>query len=102
MTGMAPSTTPDRRGLVTTIMAADPRNKSRLRSATETEVPTADLIWVVSAVSPPGRSPGLGPSEKAGGRRRRWADTARRQYGAPPPPHPPTQSETRARPPPAP
>jgi len=51
MIGIAPSTNRDKRGLVTTIMAAPPRKSSKLRNAIETEAPTADLICVVSAVS---------------------------------------------------
>ena len=47
-------------------MAAEPRNRRRLRSATETEVPTAALIWVVSAVSREMISPVLAASKKAG------------------------------------
>ena len=43
MTGMAASTKAERRGLVTTIMAVAPMNNTRLRSATETEAPTAAL-----------------------------------------------------------
>ena len=48
---MAPSTKAESRGLVTTIMVAAPMNSTRLRSAIDTEAPTAALIWVVSAVS---------------------------------------------------
>ena len=51
ITGIAPSTKPDSRGLVTTIIVAAPTNSTRLRSAIDTDAPTADLIWVVSAVS---------------------------------------------------
>ena len=32
-------------------MVAAPTNSTRLRNAIETDAPTADLIWVVSAVS---------------------------------------------------
>ena len=62
---MAASTKADSRGLVTTIMAAAPRNSTRLRSATDTEEPTAALIWVVSAVSREIISPVLAWSKKA-------------------------------------
>ena len=48
---MAPSTKAESRGLVTTIMAVAPMNRTTLRKAIETEAPTAALIWVVSAVS---------------------------------------------------
>ncbi len=51
ITGMAPSTKAESRGLVTTIIAVAPTNRTRLRKAIESEAPTADLIWVVSAVS---------------------------------------------------
>ena len=45
------STNRDSRGLVITIMVVAPTNSTMLRSATDTDEPTADLIWVVSAVS---------------------------------------------------
>ncbi len=61
---MAPSTNSDSRGLVTTIMAAAPTNSTRLRSATDTEAPTADLICVVSAVSREVSLAGLGGVEE--------------------------------------
>ncbi len=61
---MAPSTNSDSRGLVTTIMMAPPKNSTRLRSAIDTEAPTADLIWVVSAVSRDTISPVLAESKK--------------------------------------
>jgi hypothetical protein len=48
---MAPSTRRKAAGLVTTIMAVAPRNRTRLRKATETGGADAALIWVVSAVS---------------------------------------------------
>ena len=64
ITGMAPSTNSDSRGLVTTIMAAPPTNSTRLRSAIDTEAPTADLIWVVSAVSREVSLAGLGGVEE--------------------------------------
>ena len=44
-------TKPESRGLVTIIIAEEPTNSTRLRSATETDEPTALLICVVSAVS---------------------------------------------------
>lgn len=50
MIGMATSTRPDRRGLVTTIIATEPMHIIRLRNAVEAEAPTADFSWVVSAV----------------------------------------------------
>jgi hypothetical protein len=48
---MAPSTKADSFGLDTTIMAVAPMKSTTLRKATDTEEPTAALIWVVSAVS---------------------------------------------------
>jgi len=63
MTGMAASTKAERRGLVTTIIAVAPKNRTRLRKATETEAPTAALIWVVSAVSREISSPVLAASK---------------------------------------
>src|SRR5258707_3802496 len=48
--GIASRTKPESRGLVITIIAVAPMNSITLRSATDTEAPTADLIWVVSAV----------------------------------------------------
>ena len=44
MIGIAANTKAERRGLVTTIMAPAPTNSTRLRSATDTEAPTAALI----------------------------------------------------------
>ena len=76
MTGMAPSTKAERRGLVTTIMAAEPKNSTRLRSAIDTEAPTAALIWVVSAVSRDTSSPDFGRVEE---RRRQDGDV--REHG---------------------
>ena len=69
MIGIAASTKAESRGLVTTIMALAPTNSTRLRSATETELPTAALICVVSAVSREITSPVLGLVEE-GGRQR--------------------------------
>ncbi len=57
ITGMAASTKVDNRGLVTTIITAAPTNSTRLRSAIDTDAPTADLICVVSAVSRETSSP---------------------------------------------
>ena len=51
MIGIAPSTKVERRGLVATIIAPAPMNRTRLRSATEIDEPTADFTCVVSAVS---------------------------------------------------
>ncbi len=48
---------PERRGLVTTIMMVAPRKSTRFLSATEALAPTADLICVVSAVSRETMSP---------------------------------------------
>ena len=53
------STKSDSRGLVITIMVVAPTNSTMLRSATDTDEPTADLIWVVSAVSRESISPVL-------------------------------------------
>src|SRR3978361_1474006 len=64
MTGIASSTKPDSFGLVITIMVAAPRNSITLRSAIDTEAPTADLIWVVSAVSRDTSSPERGETKK--------------------------------------
>ena len=49
--GMAISTMLDSFGLVTIIMMTAPKQRMRLRSATEAVAPTADLICVVSAVN---------------------------------------------------
>ncbi|MGY4353668.1 hypothetical protein ACVW0J_000161 [Bradyrhizobium sp. i1.7.7] len=76
---MASSTKPERRGLVITIIAAAPKNIMRLRSAIETEAPTADLIWVVSAVSRDTSSPLRAESKKAGESESRCAKTSRRR-----------------------
>ena len=79
MTGMAPSTKAESRGLVTTIIAAAPKNSTRLRSATDTEAPTAALIWVVSAVSREISSPVLAVSKNADDSPVRWANTSLRR-----------------------
>src|ERR1700728_2714679 len=63
MIGIAASTKDDSRGLVTTIIVLAPMNSTRLRSATETEVPTAALTCVVSAVSREITSPVLASSQ---------------------------------------
>jgi hypothetical protein len=44
---------------VITIIVVAPMNNTMLRSATDTDEPTADLIWVVSAVSRESSSPVL-------------------------------------------
>ena len=59
-------------------MASAPTNMMRLRSAMETETPTADLIWVVSAVSREITSPVLAVSKKLGDNVARWRNTAAR------------------------
>jgi len=66
MIGIATSTKVESRGLVATIMAVAPTNKTRLRSAAETETPTAPFICIVSAVSREITSPVLASSKKAG------------------------------------
>jgi len=76
---MAASTNSDSRGLVTTIIAAPPKNSTALRSAIDTEAPTADLIWVVSAVSRDTISPVLAVSKKAEDSRVRCAKTSARK-----------------------
>jgi len=55
-----------KRGLVITIITVAPMNSMRLRSAIDTEAPTADLIWVVSAVSREISSPLRAESKNAG------------------------------------
>ncbi len=47
-------------------MVAAPTNSTKLRSAIETDAPTADLIWVVSAVSREINSPLRAESKNAG------------------------------------
>ena len=81
ISGMAASTKPDSRGLVTTIMTAAPMKSTRLRSAIETEAPTADLICVVSAVSRETISPVCAVSKKAGRQRRQMARNLAAQIG---------------------
>ena len=70
---------PERRGLVTTIMIAAPTKRTRLRSAIEALAPTADLICVVSAVSRETSSPERAASKKAGDSRIRCAKRSRRR-----------------------
>jgi len=79
MTGIASSTKPESRGLVMTIMVVAPMNSIRLRSAIETEAPTADLIWVVSAVSREISSPLRAESKNAGDSEIKCANTSRRR-----------------------
>src|ERR1700738_4030009 len=79
MIGIAANTKAERRGLVTTIMAPAPTNSTRLRSATDTEAPTAALICVVSAVRREITSPVLAPSKKAGDGDVRGANTLLRK-----------------------
>ncbi len=79
ITGMAPSTKAESRALVTTIMVAEPKNSMRLRSAIETDAPTADLIWVVSAVSRDTSSPDLAVSKNDADRMVRRSNTASRR-----------------------
>ncbi len=79
ITGMAASTKPDSRGLVTTIMVAEPTNSTRLRSAIDTEAPTAALSWVVSAVSREISSPVLAVSKNGADSCVIWLNTADRR-----------------------
>ena len=65
MTGMTTSTSPESRGLVTTIMMLPPTNSTRLRNAIDTEAPTVALICVVSAVNRDNTSPLLAVSKNA-------------------------------------
>ena len=55
--GIASSTRPASRGLVTTMSTIEPMTSTMLRSAIEADAPTADLICVVSAVSRDTSSP---------------------------------------------
>ncbi len=79
ITGIAPSTNAESRGLVATIMTLAPTNRTRLRSAIETEAPTADLIWVVSAVSREITSPSAVRSKNTGESVIRWRNTSSRR-----------------------
>ena len=64
-----------------TIMPAAPKNSTRLRSATETEAPTAALIWVVSAVRRDNNSPVLAWSKNATESRGEMAEHFAAQVG---------------------
>ncbi len=77
ISGIASSTKPESLGLVITIMTVAPMNIIMLRSAIETEAPTADLSWVVSAVSREINSPEREESKKAGDSDIRCANTSR-------------------------
>ena len=79
--GSRASTKSDRRGLVTTIMTDAPTNSTRLRSATDTEAPTALLICVVSAVSREMISPVRAVSKKPGDSSRQMREHVRAQIG---------------------
>ena len=79
ITGIAMMTKNESRGLVTTIITEEPMNSTRLRSATETEEPTALLICVVSAVSREVISPVFAVSKKPGESSVRCANTAARR-----------------------
>ena len=81
ITGIASSTNPESRGLVITIITVAPTNSMKLRSAIETEAPTADLICVVSAVSRETSSPLRAESKNAGESDTRCANTSRAQIG---------------------
>ena len=74
MIGIAASTKHESLGLVTTIIVPAPMNSTRLRKAIETDAPTADLIWVVSAVSRDIISPVCERSKKAGDKAREMAE----------------------------
>jgi hypothetical protein len=78
ISGMARMTMPDSFGLVTIIMPSAPIPRMMLRSACEMVAPTADLIWVVSAVSRETISPDCTASKKAGESRATCAKTSRR------------------------
>ncbi len=77
--GIASSTKPDSRGLVITIMTVAPTNSIELRSATEADAPTADLIWPLSAVSRETSSPLRAESKNEGDSETRCANTSRRR-----------------------
>ena len=62
-------------------MALAPTNNTRLRSATETELPTAALICVVSAVSREITSPVLASSKKAARQRGHVRENVAAQIG---------------------
>ena len=73
------STNSDSRGLVITIMVVAPTNSTMLRSATETDDPTADLICVVSAVRRDRISPVLVWSKYETESEVRWLNTSLRR-----------------------
>jgi len=75
--GIAAMTRPDSFGLVTTIIASAPKHRMMLRSAVEAVAPTADLIWVVSAVSRDTISPDCTASKKPGDSRETCENTSR-------------------------
>ena len=79
ITGIASSTEAESRALVTTIIATEPKNSTRLRSAIETDAPTAALIWVVSAVSRDTSSPDFAVSKNAADRMVMRSNTASRR-----------------------
>jgi hypothetical protein len=60
-------------------MAMAPSNSTILRNATDTEEPTAALIWVVSAVSRDTISPVLASSKNADDSEVKCANTSRRR-----------------------
>jgi len=64
---------------VITIIAVAPMNSMTLRSATDNEAPTVDLIWVVSAVSRDISSPLRAASKKDGDSEIRCANTSHRK-----------------------
>ncbi len=63
-------------------MVAEPRNSTKLRSATDTDEPTADLIWVVSAVSREVSSPVRAVSKNGARERNEMARTPRSRTSA--------------------
>ncbi len=79
ITGIVRITNRESRGLVTAIITDEPMNSTMLRSATETDEPTALLICVVSAVRREVSSPVLALSKKAGASKVRCANTAARR-----------------------
>ncbi|NJS15129.1 MAG: ABC transporter substrate-binding protein, partial [Sphingopyxis sp.] len=76
ISGMAPSTNIDSRGLVMIIITVAPAKSSRLRSAIEAEAPKADWILVVSADRRETISPALVRSKKAASSVVRWRKTS--------------------------
>ena len=79
ITGIASSTNSESFGLVITIMVVAPMNSIKLRSAIDTDAPTADFICVVSAVSRDTSSPLRAESKNAGDSEIRCANTSRRR-----------------------